>query len=277
MNRPVTRLGRYPILLEALLRRTEPQHADVAALQEAIAAVRLALKQINVETGKADNTVRIRSLYDHLVFKGADAAEQRNSLRLLDPERRLLRSGMLRKRAGADDSELDVFLFDHLLLLCKRRREGTSVYYRVFKKVLPLYLVSVTGLNQADDLDKVADHLRDVTEGTKPTGRDGRHGSFQSAVDLIQQYQKNGYAFTMTCRAKEHISYTLYAHSHADMRQWMEAIERAAMALRESRRMFVPAPMLGGEGKSSSPPEVLRQGITCTCSFRKSRIQAIVS
>ena len=193
MNRPMMRLGRYPILLEALLQRTLQEHADHDALQDAVSIIRQALKRINVETGKADNAVRIRMIHDHIIFKSDTTNAMRAELKLLDPQRQLLRSGVLRRRQGSEWMELDVFLFDHLLLLCKRRKVDTTTYYRVFKNVIPLYLLSVSEVNCNAAFDKLTETIRDVSQHENEASRELAYSTsaersdqaLKSAVDLM--------------------------------------------------------------------------------------------
>src|SRR5262245_36605626 len=70
--RPTTRLGRYPLLLEAILKVTDEKNPDKESIPIAIRKIKDLLARINVETGKADNRLRLTQLNDSLVGKPTD-------------------------------------------------------------------------------------------------------------------------------------------------------------------------------------------------------------
>lgn len=143
---------------QAILNHTSPGDPDVAAITEAIASIREALKKVNHETGNADNALKLRMLHDRLIYKShhtavvsspsAPSAVVMNShdakhvsrnwkeeLQLLHPSRRLLRSGALKRKHGADLVDLEVFLLDTHLVLTRRKQTEKGVEYRLYREV----------------------------------------------------------------------------------------------------------------------------------------------
>ncbi|KAL7749232.1 RHO1 GDP-GTP exchange protein 2 [Sorochytrium milnesiophthora] len=140
LNRPTTRLARYPLLLEAIMKRTPPDHPDQAGLQTAVDCIKRILGAINQVAGKADNRVRLTTLNDHLVFKGTE--EQ--TLSLLDPGRRLLRDGLFKRKTTQSTEQIHVFLTDSCLLFTKKKKTKYSYEYKIWKRAIPLELLVVS-------------------------------------------------------------------------------------------------------------------------------------
>ena len=69
MTKPTTRLARYPLLLEAVLKHTPDDNPDKTTLPKAIEIVREFLKAVNTETGKAENRFNLLQLDQQLVFR----------------------------------------------------------------------------------------------------------------------------------------------------------------------------------------------------------------
>lgn len=58
-------------------------------------------------------------------------------LKLQDPERQLLMQGRLKRKgnSSSDSSEMQVFLFDHYLVLSKTKMQNHLEHYKVSRKV----------------------------------------------------------------------------------------------------------------------------------------------
>jgi hypothetical protein len=69
LTKPTTRLARYPLLLEAVLKHTPDDSPDKIALPKAVAMVREFLKAVNSESGKTENRFNLLQLDQALVFK----------------------------------------------------------------------------------------------------------------------------------------------------------------------------------------------------------------
>jgi len=69
LTKPTTRLARYPLLLEAVLKHTPNDNPDKELLPKVIALVREFLAKVNTETGKAENRFNLLQLDQQLVFR----------------------------------------------------------------------------------------------------------------------------------------------------------------------------------------------------------------
>lgn len=73
LTKPTTRLARYPLLLEAVLKHTPDDSPDKVALPQVITIVRDFLRKVNVETGKTENRFNLLELDDQLVFRPGES------------------------------------------------------------------------------------------------------------------------------------------------------------------------------------------------------------
>lgn len=72
LTKPTTRLGRYPLLLEVVLKHTPQDHPDRTNLPKVIKIIKEFLTNVNVESGKSENRFNLKQLHDQLIPKGTD-------------------------------------------------------------------------------------------------------------------------------------------------------------------------------------------------------------
>ena len=97
--------------------------------------VREFLGIVNVESGKAENKFNLINLAQQLATK---PGEPNFDLKLTDEARQLLFKGALARRAAASNAESDnlqLFLFDHLLVVVKIKVVNKRETYRIYRKV----------------------------------------------------------------------------------------------------------------------------------------------
>lgn len=69
LTKPTTRLGRYPLLLEAVLKYTPDDHPDKEDLPEVIKMIKGFLTKVNAESGKSENIFELAQIEQQLVFR----------------------------------------------------------------------------------------------------------------------------------------------------------------------------------------------------------------
>ncbi|KAJ2077659.1 RHO1 GDP-GTP exchange protein 2 [Coemansia sp. RSA 988] len=138
LARPATRLARYPLLLDAIAKRTAPD-TEEQLLRSAAAKVRAALTEIDQRTGDAAESIRIRQIAQRLrLVRGA-----RESLALDGGTRRLVREGVLHTSDGAP---VLAFLFDNALILATEERVGYAKgvsRYAADDRIIPVSMLDV--------------------------------------------------------------------------------------------------------------------------------------
>lgn len=132
LTKPTTRLARYPLLLEAILKTTADDNPDKEELPKVIAKIREFLTKVNIESGKAENHFNLQQLSQQLVT----SSDEHIDLKLTEEGRQLIFKGSFKKTAAANDnSDILAFLFDHALLLVRSKTVNKREQYKVYKKV----------------------------------------------------------------------------------------------------------------------------------------------
>ncbi|KAI7891474.1 Dbl homology domain-containing protein [Mucor mucedo] len=142
LTKPTTRLGRYNLLLREILKRTPDDNPDKEIIPQIMEIITRYLTQVNIEAGKCENSFNLEEIRKRLHFRSpADSID----LKLDKPDRQLLMKGRMRRKANSifESTDLQVFLFDHYLLFTKMKYEDHLEWYRVFRKPIPLQLLSI--------------------------------------------------------------------------------------------------------------------------------------
>ncbi|GAC92885.1 hypothetical protein PHSY_000443 [Pseudozyma hubeiensis SY62] len=231
LTKPTTRLARYPLLLEQVVKYTPDDHPDKQTLPKVIKIVREFLTKVNVETGKSENRFTLAQLDQQLVFKQGEAVD----LRLRDEQRELVFKGPLKKRGGtqSESAELQVFLFDHALLMCKPKTVNKHELYKVYRKPIPLELLIVTVYDEVPTGKGSSTRPKSIMSRTS-TGT--RYSSTPGTAP--KQDAKTGYALTFTYLGKKGYSMTLWASTFVSRKKWFENIESRQEILRQRSNIF---------------------------------------
>ncbi|GAA6046552.1 hypothetical protein JCM3770_006205 [Rhodotorula araucariae] len=239
LTKPTTRLARYPLLLEATLKHTADDSLDKVAIPKVIKLIREFLAKVNVETGKSENRFNLAQLDQQLVFKNGEAVD----LRLRDEERELIFKGPLKKRGGtqSESAELQVFLFDHAILMVKQKSKNEQ--YKVYRKPIPLELLVVAPVDDA------------VTARggvARPRSLMARGASSKMLPTTALQpppgadKNKQGFAVTFIHLGRRGYQITLWASTWTARKKWLEKIEERQNELRERSLVFETLPLTAG-------------------------------
>ncbi|GAA5876532.1 hypothetical protein JCM3774_003128 [Rhodotorula dairenensis] len=239
LTKPTTRLARYPLLLDACLKHTSDDNPDKIALPKVIKLVREFLGRVNVETGKSENRFNLAQLDQQLVFKNGEAVD----LRLRDEERELIFKGPLKKRGGtqSESAELQVFLFDHAILMVKQKSKNEQ--YKVYRKPIPLELLVVAAIDDA------ASARGGVV---RPKSLMARGSSKSSTTTSSNQpppgadKNKQGFALTFIHLGRRGYQLTLWASTWSTRKKWLDKIEERQHELRERSLVFETLPLSAG-------------------------------
>ncbi|KAI0738597.1 CNH-domain-containing protein [Daedaleopsis nitida] len=222
LTKPTTRLARYPLLLEAVLKHTSEDNPDKATLPKVVEIVREFLKAVNAETGKAENRFNLLQLDQQLVFRPGEQVD----LRLKEEGRELIYKSALKKRGNAqgDSGELMVFLFDHALLMVKPKSKVEQ--YKVYRRPIPLELLLVSAP------DEYAVH-KPMNARQKQLIRNAPHAPVIPMKDT-----KGGFSLTFVHLGRKYYQITLWASTYVSQRKWVEHIQKQQDAMRERSTVF---------------------------------------
>ncbi|CAD6501619.1 BgTH12-01869 [Blumeria graminis f. sp. triticale] len=235
LTKPTTRLARYPLLLDNVLKYTdkESSNQDLEDIPLAMKMIRDLLTRVNAESGKAENRFNLKRLHEQLRFR----PNERVDLKLTDPGRELIYKGTL-KKTPTDPSDIQAYLFDHAMLLVRVKTVGKKEEVKVYRRPIPLELLSIREMDEI--IPKLGVSKRpssSLIPGSKSTSSDTS--------------KKEG--FPITCRhlGKGGYELTLYASTAGSRSKWMEYIGEQQTILRK-RGDFYNRSILSNEFFSAS-------------------------
>jgi hypothetical protein len=215
LTKPTTRLARYPLLLENVLKYTEPTNQDKDDIPKAMKMIRELLTRVNAESGKAENRFNLKRLHEQLRFR----PNERVDLKLTDPGRELIYKGAL-KKTPTDPADIQAYLFDHAMLLVRIKMVGKKEEVKVYRRPIPLELLSIR------EMDEVIPKLGVVKRPTSNL----IPGTRSSATDSSK---KEGFPITFRHLGKGGYELALYANTQGSRMKWMEHIGEQQAILRK--------------------------------------------
>uniref|UniRef100_A0AAQ5XNN7 Phosphatidylinositol 3,4,5-trisphosphate-dependent Rac exchanger 1 protein n=1 Tax=Amphiprion ocellaris TaxID=80972 RepID=A0AAQ5XNN7_AMPOC len=165
---PIQRICKYPLLLKELLKRTPKKHADYPAVDEALQAMKAVCSNINETKRQMEMLEALEQLQSHI--------EGWEGTNLTDICTKLLLHGNLLKISAGNIQERVFFLFDNLLVYCKRksRVSGKKSTKRTKSINGPLYVFRGRINTEVMEVENVEDGTADyhsnnytVTNGWK--------------------------------------------------------------------------------------------------------------
>ncbi|QRV74343.1 Rho guanine nucleotide exchange factor [Ceratobasidium sp. AG-Ba] len=232
LTKPTTRLARYPLLLEVVLKHTPEGNPDRIALPKVVEKVREFLRRVNEESGKTENRFNLLQLDKGLVFRQGEEVD----LKLKDEGRQLVYKGPLKRRGGAanENGDVQVFLFDHALLMVKSKMVNKHEQLKVFRRPIPLELlvVSTPEENAARAARPRTTLMRRNSNGSTA------NGTPPPAAPIRPDSQKSGYQLTVSHLGKRGYSLTLWAPTVVGRKKWVEHITAQQESMRERSMVF---------------------------------------
>lgn len=219
LTKPTTRLARYPLLLENVLKYTAEDNPDIKDIPKATAMIKDLLQKVNTESGKAENQFNLRQLQSALKWTSGG---QGDHLKLLEEGRELVYKGPL-KKSPTDSSEIHVYLFNHALLFVRQKTNNRQEELRVYKKPIPLELLIITQMEEV--IPKLGISKR-PSSSLIPGAKAAINGPKAAGG------AKEGFPMTFRHIGKGGFELTLYAGSTIARRKWMENIETQQAKLR---------------------------------------------
>lgn len=206
LTKPTTRLARYPLLLENVLKYTDPANKDTDDIPKAMKMIRDLLTRVNTESGKAENRFNLKRLHEQLRFR----PNERVDLKLTDEGRELIYKGAL-KKAPNDPSEIQAYLFDHAMLLVRVKMVGKKEEVKVYRRPIPLELLAIREMEEVIPKLGIAKRpSSSLIPGAKSTTTDSS--------------KKEGFPITFKHLGKGGYELTLFATTTGARKKWMEHI-----------------------------------------------------
>ncbi|KAL0095349.1 hypothetical protein J3Q64DRAFT_1693853 [Phycomyces blakesleeanus] len=222
LTKPTTRLGRYTLLLNEILKHTPEGHPDRIQIPNAVDTIRQFLGRVNVETGKAKNKFDLERIHKHLTFKNkADAMD----LKLLEEDRHIIKQGVLRKTSNLESTEYQAILLDNYLVISKIKIVHGRECHIVRKRPIPLELLEVS-VPQSCALTHRSGSILSYIPTVESQRSSAVIGSLRLAGNTSITASRIGHPIVfkrMGRRMSE--TFTLYAPSVATRKPWLEHIQ----------------------------------------------------
>ena len=224
LTKPTTRLARYPLLLEGVLKHTKDDNPDIKDIPRAVLMIKNILSKVNAETGKAENLFNLRMLQKSLIW----VPGQKSDLKLLEENRELVFRGGL-KKSPTDSNDIMAYLFNHAILFARPKQVQQKEELRVYKKPIPLELLMITQMDEVIPKLGIAKRpSSSLIPGVKAA----------PANSKATGGQKEGFPITFRHIGRGGFELTLFATSHVSRRKWMEAIEGQQVKLRDRGNFY---------------------------------------
>lgn len=221
LTKPTTRLARYPLLLDNVLKYTKDDNPDKQDIPVAIALIKDFLSRVNAESGKAENHFNLLTLNGQLKFSPGDYVD----LKLTEENRQILTKMSFKKSPG-DTAEVTAYLFDHAVLLVRIKTVSKREEYRVYRKPIPLELLMIAEMDQI--IPKLGIPKRpssSLIPGAKSSSS-AQPGDKQALPITFKHLGKGGYELP------------LYASSVTQRKKFIEKVEEQQSKLRERSSNF---------------------------------------
>ncbi|WVW85998.1 hypothetical protein I302_108036 [Kwoniella bestiolae CBS 10118] len=239
LTKPTTRLGRYPLLLEAVLKYTPDDHPDKKILPEVIKLIRGFLTKVNIESGKSENIFELAQIEQSLVFRPGEHID----LRLRDKSRELVHKGPLKRRGGNREEIADLtgFLFDHAFLLVKPKWVQKSEQYKVYRRPIPLELLVLVTPDDSYNSSKLSASraANKLMPRQSNTSSNSTSNSKAVLANPPKPESKHGFSLTVIHLGKKGYSMQLWVDTYMSRKKWLESIDKQQATLRERSCVFV--------------------------------------
>ncbi|KAM3469737.1 hypothetical protein MY8738_010008 [Beauveria namnaoensis] len=220
LTKPTTRLARYPLLLENVLKYTEDDSQDKADIPKVLTMIRDLLGRVNAESGKAENRFNLRRLHEQLRFK----PNERVDLRLTEEGRELVFKSQF-KKSPTDPAEITAFLFDHAVLLVRIKQKGKTEEITAYRRPIPLELLAIREMDEVIPLQgSIKRSSSSLIPSIRTTTSDTKKGE--------------GWPITFRHLGKAGYEQTLYASNQAARKKWLQFIDNAQQRLRARADFF---------------------------------------
>ncbi|KAJ4147740.1 hypothetical protein LMH87_002247 [Akanthomyces muscarius] len=220
LTKPTTRLARYPLLLENVLKYTEDDDPDKQDIPKVLTMIRDLLGRVNAESGKAENRFNLRRLHESLRFK----PNERVDLRLTEEGRELVFKSQF-KKSPTDPAEITAYLFDHAVLLVRIKQKGKTEETVAYRRPIPLELLAIREMDEVIPLQgSIKRSSSSLIPSIRTTTSDAKKGE--------------GWPITFRHLGKAGYEQTLYASNQAGRKKWLEFIDNAQQRLRARADFF---------------------------------------
>jgi hypothetical protein len=225
LTKPTTRLARYPLLLENILKYTSDGNPDKTDIPKAIALVKDFLTKVNIESGKAENHFNLMQLSNELKFRPGEWVD----LKLTEQNRQLIFKSTLKRNLADSQGDIQTFLFDHAVLLVRVKMVNKREELKVYRKPIPLELLVIDQMEQLLPRQGVPKRSSTNLIGARTqtmTNQNPREIATKGCPLTFRHLGKGGYDITLFCSTP------------IQQQKWIEHVDAQQQVLRDRNQIF---------------------------------------
>ncbi|KJX93949.1 Rho guanyl nucleotide exchange factor (Rom2) like protein [Zymoseptoria brevis] len=230
LTKPTTRLARYPLLLENVLKFTDENNPDMKDIPKVVEHIRQFLSRVNEESGKSENHYNLMNLNAQLKWGQIPHMD----LKLTEESRQLIFKSALKKTPTAEQADVTTYLFDHAVLIVRVKTVNKKEEVRVYRKPIPLELLQIKEMDQV--LPRMGLAKRPSSSMIPGVSR----------VATRPAPAEQGYPITFKGLGKGGYELTLYCTNQSQREKWMEHIMTQKEKLSERHKIFTMAKLNEG-------------------------------
>ncbi|KAI9726986.1 MAG: RHO1 GDP-GTP exchange protein 2 [Chrysothrix sp. TS-e1954] len=226
LTKPTTRLARYPLLLENVLKYTTDDSPDKEDIPRAIVGIREVLSRVNIESGKSENHFTLMQLSQQLSWRSGEYVD----LKLTEENRQFLFKGHLKKSPTDSTADIQAFLFDNALLFCRAKTVNKREELKVYKRPIPLGLLIITQMEEV--IPKLGITKRpssSLIPGTRTN---------TNTVPKQDATKQQGYPITFRHLGRGGFEQTFYCTSQIQREKWIKLVNDQQNITREHENIF---------------------------------------
>lgn len=228
LTKPTTRLARYPLFLDSILKYTADDNPDKEDIPKAVAAIRAVLSKVNVESGRAENAFTLMQLSLQLSWRQGEYVD----LKLTEESRRMLLKGMFKKSPTDSVGDIEAYLFDNALLFVRKKTVNKREELKVYKRPIPL------GLLVIPQMEELAPKLALAKRPSSSLIPGSRSNTMTTTSSRQESTKQQGHPLTFKHLGKHGFEQTVYASSQIMREKWMKTVEEQKDALRQRSNIF---------------------------------------
>ncbi|ABN64294.1 Gdp-GTP Exchange Protein (GEP) for the Rho1p Small GTP-binding Protein [Scheffersomyces stipitis CBS 6054] len=227
----VQRPARYQLLLGGILKNTKPESPDYKNLVKAKEEIERVLGKINIQTGESTDRHKIMVLHRLL---GKQTLETKYNFKLSYNHRIIYQVTLSRKR---DNEKIDLYLFEHALLLVKHKIQNKREQHKVFEK--PLYLPLLYA-NSGYDVPTIRSVISHRYRGSviSDTGLKNRAESTTYIGTTLNSNSTNKFQLNILGLGSNQVHATLFADELSVQNQVLQQIYNQQKKLIEENDLF---------------------------------------
>ncbi|KAI0286014.1 CNH domain-containing protein [Russula aff. rugulosa BPL654] len=291
LNRPISRVARYELLLKCIMEASAEGHEDHDSIPHAIDVIKSLFEDAQPGIASAEQKVELWRYNSSLVFEPGETVD----MDLLAENRSLIHTGKLLRQPDTGFnwsgwSELFVLLFDNYLVFTKPKEKDGVMKYHVDRRPILLDLLTLENFTDPPT-QRGTGLLRVFGGGNKGDNRNDAQANTPGLSPKSTTNSRVVHPCTILHTGRLGGLYTVYAESARARSEWKDKLQEAIglrKVVQESKKVFevetlssdtfvVPSKLGAPTNHSWNMDNALTGKVTCSVPFTTGDGRALVA